>query len=95
MVTEVTHEIDTIGHYKGSFEGIASDTGFLPKPEFKIPKAEPDRHRHFQYRSGRTGKSSGRFDWQTNDTTHFIRMMSPDAGGTDQVNQNRGLCRNS
>jgi uncharacterized protein involved in type VI secretion and phage assembly len=41
MVTEVTHEIDTIGHYKGSFEGIASDTGFLPKPEFKIPKAEP------------------------------------------------------
>ncbi|MCU7619326.1 phage baseplate assembly protein V, partial [Chryseobacterium sp. PBS4-4] len=26
----------------------------------------------------------------TNDTTHFIRMMSPDAGGTDQITQNRG-----
>ena len=24
------------------------------------------------------------------DTTNFIRMMSPDAGGTDQVSQNRG-----
>jgi type VI secretion system secreted protein VgrG len=31
-----------------------------------------------------------RFDWQTNNTTHFIRVMSPDAGGTDQVTQNRG-----
>ncbi|SIS49663.1 hypothetical protein SAMN05421639_1071, partial [Chryseobacterium shigense] len=31
------------------------------------------------------------FDWQLNDTTHFIRMMSPDAGGTDAVSQNRGF----
>ncbi|MFN3021191.1 phage baseplate assembly protein V [Chryseobacterium sp. TY3] len=31
-----------------------------------------------------------RFDRQLHDTTNFIRMMSPDAGGTDQVSQNRG-----
>gem|GEM_PF-3177017 len=31
-----------------------------------------------------------RFDWQLHDTTSFIRMMFPDAGGTDQVTQNRG-----
>ena len=31
-----------------------------------------------------------KFDWQLHDTTDFIRMMSPDAGGTDQVSQNRG-----
>ncbi|MEY8762021.1 phage baseplate assembly protein V, partial [Chryseobacterium tongliaoense] len=36
------------------------------------------------------GRVQVRFDWQTNDTTHFIRMMSPDAGGTDQITQNRG-----
>ncbi len=29
-------------------------------------------------------------DWQLHDTTSFIRMMSPDAGGIDQVTQNRG-----
>lgn len=33
---------------------------------------------------------SVKFDWQLHDTTDFIRMMSPDAGGTDQVSQNRG-----
>nr|WP_260242509.1 phage baseplate assembly protein V [Kaistella jeonii] len=31
-----------------------------------------------------------KFDWQLHDTTDFIRMISPDAGGTDQVSQNRG-----
>lgn len=31
-----------------------------------------------------------RFDRQLQDTTNFIRMMAPDAGGTDQVTQNRG-----
>ncbi|GAA4152175.1 phage baseplate assembly protein V [Chryseobacterium ginsenosidimutans] len=91
MITEVTHEIDTIGHYTGSFEGIASDTGFLPKPEFKTPKAEPQIATVISNADPEgQGRIQVRFDWQTNDTTHFIRMMSPDAGGTDQITQNRG-----
>ncbi|MDR6405919.1 MULTISPECIES: type VI secretion system Vgr family protein [Chryseobacterium] len=91
MVTEVSHEIDTIGHYHGSFEGIASDTGFLPKPEFKTPKAEPQIATVISNTDPEgQGRVQVRFDWQTNDTTHFIRMMSPDAGGTELVTQNRG-----
>lgn len=91
MVTEVSHEIDTIGHYTGNFEGIASDTGFLPKPEFKTPKAEPQIATVISNADPEgQGRIQVRFDWQTNDTTHFIRMMSPDAGGTDQITQNRG-----
>jgi hypothetical protein len=91
MITEVTHEIDAIGHYTGSFEGIASDTGFLPKPEFKTPKAEPQIATVISNADPEgQGRIQVRFDWQTNDTTHFIRMMSPDAGGTDQITQNRG-----
>ncbi len=91
MVTETSHEIDTIGHYTGSFEGIASDTGFMPKPEFKIPKAEPQIATVVSNTDPEgQGRVQVRFDWQTNDTTHFIRMMSPDAGGTDQITQNRG-----
>ncbi|AZA53652.1 type VI secretion system Vgr family protein [Chryseobacterium sp. G0201] len=91
MVTETTHEIDTIGHYTGSFEGIASDTGFLPRPEFKTPKAEPQIATVISNTDPEgQGRVQVRFDWQTNDTTHFIRMMSPDAGGTDQITQNRG-----
>ncbi|WP_312389939.1 phage baseplate assembly protein V [Chryseobacterium sp.] len=91
MITEVSHEIDTIGRYSGSFEGIASDTGFLPKPEFSLPKAEPQIATVISNTDPEgQGRVQVRFDWQTNDTTHFIRMMSPDAGGTDQITQNRG-----
>lgn len=91
MVTETVHEIDTIGHYKGSFEGIASDTGFLPTPDFTVPKAEPQLATVISNADPEgQGRIQVRFDWQTNDTTHFIRMMSPDAGGTDQITQNRG-----
>ncbi|MCT4302767.1 Vgr family protein, partial [Elizabethkingia anophelis] len=36
------------------------------------------------------GRVTVKFDWQQSDTTNFIRMMSPDAGGTDQITQNRG-----
>ena len=91
MVTETTHEIDTIGHYTGSFNGIASDTGFLPKPEFTVPIAQPQIGTVISNTDPEgQGRVQVRFDWQTNDTTHFIRMMSPDAGGTDQITQNRG-----
>jgi type VI secretion system secreted protein VgrG len=91
MVTETIHDIDTIGHYNGSFHGIASDTGFLPKPEFTIPKAEPQMATVISNTDPEgQGRVQVRFDWQTNNTTHFIRVMSPDAGGTDQVTQNRG-----
>jgi len=91
MITETTHEIDTIGHYSGSFEGIASDTGFLPKPEFSLPKAEPQIATVISNTDPEgQGRVQVRFDWQTNDTTRIIRMMSPDAGGTDQITQNRG-----
>lgn len=91
MITEVSHEVDTIGHYTGSFQGIASDTGFLPKPEFTVPKADPQIATVVSNTDPEgQGRVQVRFDWQSNDTTHFIRMMSPDAGGTDQVTQNRG-----
>ncbi|MBW3524578.1 type VI secretion system Vgr family protein [Chryseobacterium sp. NKUCC03_KSP] len=91
MITETTHEIDTIGHYTGSFAGIASDTGFLPKPEFTVPIAQPQIATVISNTDPEgQGRVQVRFDWQTNDTTHFIRMMSPDAGGTDQITQNRG-----
>jgi hypothetical protein len=40
MITEVSHEVDARGYYNGYFEAIAADTGFIPRPEFKMPKSE-------------------------------------------------------
>jgi uncharacterized protein involved in type VI secretion and phage assembly len=91
MITEAVHEIDTIGHYTGTFESIAADTGFLPKPEFTIPSAQPQIATVISNTDPEDqGRVQVRFDWQMNDTTHFVRVMSPDAGGTDQITQNRG-----
>lgn len=91
MITESVHEIDTIGHYIGSFESIAADTGFLPKPEFTVPIAQPQVATVVANADPEgQGRVQVKFDWQLNDTTHFVRVMSPDAGGTDRITQNRG-----
>lgn len=92
MMTEVNHEVDARGYYMGSFEAIAEGTGFMPKPAFIMPKAEPQVATVISNIDPlNQGRIQVQFDWQLNDTTHFIRMMSPDAGGTDAVSQNRGF----
>ncbi|MDN5396155.1 MAG: phage baseplate assembly protein V [Chryseobacterium sp.] len=92
MVTEVSHEVDARGYYTGSFEAIAEGTGFMPKPDFEMPKAEPQVATVISNADPlNQGRVQVRFDWQVNDTTHFIRVMSPDAGGTDAITQNRGF----
>ncbi|AZB34792.1 type VI secretion system Vgr family protein [Chryseobacterium bernardetii] len=92
MMTEVSHEVDARGYYTGSFEAIAEGTGFMPKPAFIVPKAEPQVATVISNIDPlNQGRIQVQFDWQLNDTTHFIRMMSPDAGGTDAISQNRGF----
>ena len=91
MMTEVTHEINSLGYYQGTFEAIASDTGYMPTPEFTIPKADPQLATVVSNNDPLgQGRVMVRFDWQMHDTTNFIRVMSPDAGGTDAITQNRG-----
>lgn len=91
MMTEVTHEINSLGHYQGTFVAIAADTGYMPTPEFIIPKAEPQFATVISNSDPQgQGRVTVKFDWQLHDTTNFIRVMSPDAGGTDQITQNRG-----
>ncbi|MEG1665380.1 phage baseplate assembly protein V [Chryseobacterium sp.] len=92
MITEVSHEVNARGYYTGSFESIAEGTGFMPKPDFVIPKAEPQVATVISNIDPlNQGRIQVQFDWQLNDTTHFIRMMSPDAGGTGAITQNRGF----
>lgn len=93
MITEVTHEVDARGYYKGWFEAIAADTGFLPRPEFEIPKAQPQVAKVI---SNTDPKNQGRiqvqFDWQNGGSkSEFIRVMTPDAGGSEKVSTNRGF----
>ena len=91
MITEITHEVDARGYYKGTFEAIAEGTGYLPKTEFTIPKAEPQLATVVSNNDPlKQGRVQVKFNWQLHDTTNFIRVMSPDAGGTGNVTKNRG-----
>lgn len=92
MMTSVSHEVNARGYYTGNFEAIAEGTGFMPKPDFVMPKAEPQVATVISNIDPlNQGRIQVQFDWQLNDTTHFIRMMSPDAGGTGAITQNRGF----
>ncbi|MGN7865911.1 type VI secretion system Vgr family protein [Chryseobacterium sp. 22458] len=91
MMTEVLHEVDALGRYSGRFEAIASDTGYIPTPDFTVPIAQPQIATVISNTDPlNQGRITVKFDWQLHDTTNFIRMMAPDAGGTNQVTQNRG-----
>ncbi|HCA06520.1 phage baseplate assembly protein V [Chryseobacterium sp.] len=93
MIIGVTHEVDARGYYDGTFEAIAADTGFIPRPEFENPKAEAQFAKVVSNTDPlNQGRVKVQFDWQSGqDTTEFIRVMSPDAGSSDKVNKNRGF----
>uniref|UniRef100_UPI0024A64DB0 phage baseplate assembly protein V n=1 Tax=Empedobacter sedimenti TaxID=3042610 RepID=UPI0024A64DB0 len=93
MMTEVTHEVDARGYYTGYFEAIAADTGFLPRPEFEMPRAEIQVAKVTSNTDKQNqGRVQVQFDWQNGaDKTEFIRVMTPDAGGSDKVKTNRGF----
>lgn len=93
MITEVSHEVDARGYYSGYFEAIAADTGFIPRPEFKMPKSEAQVAKVISNTDPlNQGRVQVQFDWQEgSDTTNWIRVMTPDAGGSDKVSKNRGF----
>jgi uncharacterized protein involved in type VI secretion and phage assembly len=90
MITEVNHSVDKLGNYTATFEAIGSDTGYLPAPAFYLSVAKPQIATVTKNDDSK-GRVQVKFDWQSgSDTTEWIRMMAPDAGGSDQVSTNRG-----
>ena len=89
MITQINHSVDSLGNYVGHFEAIASDTGFLPRPVFHTPIAEPQIATVVDNKNDK-GCVQVQFDWQR-DSTEWIRVMTPDAGSSDKVGKNRGF----
>jgi hypothetical protein len=93
MIIEMNHEVDARGYYTGTFDAIASDTGYIPRPEFQTPKADAQFAKVISNTDPlNQGRVQVQFDWQNGfTTTEFIRVMTPDAGSSDKVNKNRGF----
>lgn len=93
MITEVNHVVDARGYYTGDFEAIAADCGYIPSPEFENPKADAQFAKVISNTDPlNQGRVQVQFDWQSGqDTSEFIRVMTPDAGGSDKVSKNRGF----
>ncbi|TXI13731.1 MAG: Vgr family protein [Pedobacter sp.] len=91
MIIEITHTTDALGNYIGNFKAIGADTGYLPTPAFEIPNAEDQTATVIENKDPQ-GRVQVSFDWQMNgNTSEWIRVMSPDAGSSEQVGKNRGF----
>jgi len=91
MIIEASHSVDKLGNYTGHFEAIGADTGYIPRPVFREPKAEPQFAKVIS-NDDDMGRVQVRFDWQGGgENTEWIRVMSPDAGSSGKVSKNRGF----
>ncbi|RFM30005.1 type VI secretion system Vgr family protein [Deminuibacter soli] len=94
LITAVTHEIDGVGHYLNHFEGINADSEKLPAPAYTKPLADMQLA---QVTDNQDPQQQGRikvqFKWQcnNNDTTEWLRVLTPDGGNSDLVSKNRGF----
>lgn len=91
MITKIEHSVDELGHYSGHFEGIAEGSNYLPAIDFKVPNPESQIATVVNNIDSQ-GRVQVKFDWQTSgETSQWIRVLSPDAGNSDNVAKNRGF----
>lgn len=95
-VTEIIHSVDATGRYWNTFKGIVGMTKYmplapihqpiaLPEPATVIDNADPEK----------MGRVKVKYMWQdpTNDTetTGWLRVQTPDAGCSENVEKGRGF----
>lgn len=93
LVTSVYHQVDDVGHYHNTFEGVAADTERLPVKEMVKPL--PDMQLAIVLDNNdpeKQGRIKVQFKWQSavNDPTEWLRVVSPNAGNGD-AGKNRGF----
>lgn len=92
LITEITHQIDGLGRYSNTFKGIPADVSVVPADNVHSPQAESQVA---TVKDNKDPSNQGRVKvqmlWQKhNETTDWIRVLTPDAGSSNLVTQNRG-----
>ena len=93
LVTAVYHQLDGVGHYQNTFEGVSADSEKLPVRDAEKPLADMQLATVLDNDDPqKQGRIKVQFKWQcnTNDPTEWLRVMSPNAGHGD-TGKNRGF----
>jgi uncharacterized protein involved in type VI secretion and phage assembly len=94
IVTKVVHSMEGNGEYNNHFEAIPANTPMLPMENIEYPVAEAQPATvMFNDDPLNQGRIRVKFHWSTGDKgiTDWIKVLTPDAGGSDKVSKNRGL----
>jgi len=93
LVTKAVHTLDNVNNYSCQFEALAPDLEVLPVGEhIVLPRAEPQVATVTSNADpAGQGRVQVQMQWQEEDnTTPWIRVMTPDAGSSGVVSKNRG-----
>ncbi|MEN9918029.1 MAG: hypothetical protein RL662_465 [Bacteroidota bacterium] len=94
VLTQVIHTVSQEGHYTNTFSGVRAALGYIPIAAVALPIPAPQRATVLSNADplGK-GRIQVQFQWQkyVSKQTNWIRVQSPDAGGTANVLKNRGF----
>lgn len=92
IITSVSHDADDTGNYFNTFEAVSAAVEVVPNPYGEKPVAEPQLGIVTDNKDpDNLGKVKVQLLWQKDqDTTPFIRVMSPNAGTGNGNKKNRG-----
>ena len=93
IITEITHHAKEANYYTNSFVALPVDIKSLPEPKVTLPVAQTQMATVL---SNQDPKNKGRvqvqMNWQSGEMkTAWIRVMTPDAGASDNIPTNRGF----
>lgn len=93
MITTVHHRVDALGKYEGYFEAVDAETKHMPRVIYEKPTVENQIATVVSHADPlHKGRVQVRFDWQFNgEQTAWIRVMTPNAGSSEEVSTNRGF----
>ncbi|WP_064968112.1 type VI secretion system Vgr family protein [Tenacibaculum ovolyticum] len=92
IITKITHTATGSSEYSNEFEAISSGTTILPAPKVAFPEAATQIATVLSNEDpNQKGRVQVQFQWQKHELkTSWIRVMTPDAGSSDNHAQNRG-----
>ena len=93
IIIEMTHDVSESCYYKNRFKAIPGTVMSLPNPKVEMPLAETQMATVLSNADPHgAGRVQVRMNWQTdNMRTSWVRVMTPDGGGSKDVKSNRGF----